>query len=305
MNASRHAPHLPAPAPARAGRETIVLLHSSGASARQWDALAERLRPAFDVHAIDLHGHGRQAPWGGDRALSVHDEATLVLPVIERAGGVHLIGHSYGAAVALHLAVARPSLVRSLAVYEPVLFRLLADHEPQGVASLEAFELGKRMRMLVAGGHAAAATEQFVDYWSGAAAWARLAPQHQSAVVSRMPVVVQHFDALYAEPLPAQRLARLTMPVLCLAGGRSTAAALRIARLLRALLPHALHETLPGLGHMGPISDAPLVNERLLRFHGLGRPVLPQACLTTSFASSPFSPFPRCPEFRPDVFTHP
>ena len=62
------------------------------------------------------------------------------------------------------------------------------------------------------------------------------------------------------------------MPVLCLAGGRSTAAALRIAGLLRSLLPGAQHETLAGLGHMGPITHAPLVNDRLLRFHGLDQP---------------------------------
>ena len=247
-------------------RPTVVLLHSSAASARQWDMLAERLRPAFDVHAIDLHGHGGQARWQGPRALSVHDEAALVLPVIECAGGAHLIGHSYGAAIALHLAVARPSLVHSLVVYEPVLFGLLADHEPQGAAAQEAFDLAEAMRVWVAEGRAEAAAERFVDYWSGGAAWQRLAPQQQRSVVSRMPVVVQHFDALYREMLPPEHLARLTMPVLCLSGRRSTAAALRIAGLLRALLPDAQHETLPGAGHLGPITHPSLVNERLLGF---------------------------------------
>ena len=274
MTATRHA--IDTPAQVGSGRQTIVLLHSSAASARQWDALAERLRPGFDVHAIDLHGHGRQASWHGDRALSVHDEAALMLPVIERAGGAHLIGHSYGAAVALHLAAARPSLVRSLAVYEPVLFRLLADHEPLGAAAREAFQLAEGMRALVAGGRSAAAAECFVDYWSGACTWARMGPERQQAVVSRMPVVLQHFDALYTEPLPTTRLARLNMPVLCLAGGRSTAAALRIAGLLRAFLPAAQHETLPGLGHMGPITHAALVNDRLLRFHGVDLKRVPE-----------------------------
>lgn len=272
MTASRH----PTPAEAHPGRETVILLHSSAASARQWETLVERLRPGFDVHPIDLHGHGRQAPWRGDRGLTVHDDAALVLPIIERAGGAHLIGHSYGGAVALHLAAARPSLVRSLAVYEPVLFRLLADHEPLGAAAREAFDLAEVMRALVAGGQAAAAAERFVDYWSGASAWARMGPERQRAVASRISVVVQHFDALYSEPLPAARLAGLTMPVLCLAGGRSTAAALRIAALLRVLMPGAQHEMLPGLGHMGPITHASLVNDRLLRFHGIDQPRVPQ-----------------------------
>lgn len=256
----------------RADRQTVILLHSSAASARQWDALAERLRASFDVQAIDLHGHGQQAGWSGERPLSVHDDAALALPMLERAGGAHLIGHSYGAAVALHLAAVRPARVRSLAVYEPVLFRLLADHEPQGGAAREAFELAAAMRMLVSAGQAAAAAERFVDYWSGASAWASLAPHRQRAVVSRMPVVVQHFDTLHAQALPMAPLRRLSAPVLCLAGARSTAAALRIAGMLRDLLPGAAHETLPGLGHMGPITHAPLVNDRLLRFLGAALP---------------------------------
>jgi pimeloyl-ACP methyl ester carboxylesterase len=121
--------------PGLARRPAVVLLHASGSSSRQWDALAERQRPAFDVHAIDLYGHGTQDPWSGPRRVSVHDEAALALPAIERAGGAHLIGHSYGAAVAMRLAAACPSLVRSLAVYEPVVFSVLAQCEPHGAAT--------------------------------------------------------------------------------------------------------------------------------------------------------------------------
>jgi pimeloyl-ACP methyl ester carboxylesterase len=247
----------------RHDRPTVVLLHSSGASSRQWDLLAAALQPACDVHAIDLHGHGRQAPWLGHRALSVHDDAALALPVIERAGAAHLVGHSYGAAVALHLAAAHPTRVHSLALYEPVLFNLLATHEPGGAAAAEAFDVASDIRSRVAEGELATAAERFVGYWSGAAAWGRLAPERQRALALRMPMIAQHFDTLYREPLP---LERLTMPVLCLAGGRSTPAARRIVGLLATLLPRAQHETLDPLGHMGPMTDASLVNERLLDF---------------------------------------
>jgi pimeloyl-ACP methyl ester carboxylesterase len=259
---------MPTPPRHPPSRETVILLHSSAASARQWDALAEQLRPRFDVHAIDLHGHGSRHRWQGERALSLQDEAALVLPVIESAGGAHLIGHSYGGAVALTLAAARPAQVRSLAVYEPVLFGLLAEHEPQGQAAGEAFGLAQRMRELVAAGQASDAAARFIGYWSGAAAWSRLDAQRQASIAARMDTVVQHFDALYAEALPAARLARLRMPVLCLAGDRSTPAATRIAALLRELLPAARHQALPGLAHMGPMTHAALVNEHLLSFLG-------------------------------------
>jgi pimeloyl-ACP methyl ester carboxylesterase len=260
-------------------RPMVVLLHASGSSSRQWSALAERLSPAFDVHAVDLHGHGGQDPWRGPRPVSVHDEAALVLPAIERAGGAHLIGHSYGAAVAMHLAAARPSLVHSLAVYEPVVFNLLSEREPHGAATLEAMNVAASLRAMLAAGEAAAAAERFIDYWSGDGVFAGLGPKRQSPIAQRMCCIVPHFDALFAEPLPWRRLARLDVPMLCLTGSGSTAVCLRIDKLLRTLLPDAQHEMLAGLGHMGPITHPARVNGRLLRFLGIDEPAQDRAAM--------------------------
>jgi pimeloyl-ACP methyl ester carboxylesterase len=57
---SRYEPILPSKP-----RPTIVLLHSSASSARQWERLADRLRDRFYVHAVDLHGHGARTAWRG------------------------------------------------------------------------------------------------------------------------------------------------------------------------------------------------------------------------------------------------
>ncbi len=243
-----------------------MLLHASASSARQWDTLADSLRPQFDVHAIDLHGHGGQHSWKQARPLALLDEAALVQPLIDAAGAVHLVGHSYGGAVALHLAAAMPSRVLSLAVYEPVLFGLLAAHEPQAAAVSEIFALAESLRLKVAAGRLESAAQSFVDYWSGAGCWAAMAPPRQRAVATRMGDVVRQFDALHGEPLPPQRLAGLHMPLLCLAGTRSTPAALSVATLLRRLLPTARHELLVDMGHMGPLTHAPQVNQRLRAF---------------------------------------
>jgi pimeloyl-ACP methyl ester carboxylesterase len=258
--------HLADESASRQHRETVVLLHSSGASARQWDALADALDARFDVHALDLHGHGRRPGWAGARPLSIHDDAAIALDILARTGGGHVIGHSYGAAVAVHVAAAQPWRVRSLALYEPVLFRLLADHAPELPAAHEAAALGRLICASVAQGRMADAAEHFVDYWSGSGTWARMGPERRHAVARRMPSVAAHFDALNAAALPPAALARLTMPLLCLHGTRSTPVAVAIAALLRMLLPAGRHEALAGLGHMAPLIDAPIVNTRLLRF---------------------------------------
>jgi pimeloyl-ACP methyl ester carboxylesterase len=246
--------------------ETVVLLHASASSSRQWEQLAQALQPTHDVVAIDLHGHGRREAWAGSRPLSLHDDAELALEALESAGGGHLIGHSYGGAVALYLAARYPSMVYSLSVYEPVVFRLLADRASASPAANEPFAIASQMRGLVADGLVMEAGERFVDYWSGAGAWQRMSPDRQRSLAQRMTTVVAHFDTLMNEPLDASSLRRLAMPTLVLHGTRTTPAARLLAELLGELLPQATHEPMHGLGHMGPLTDAPRVNERLLRF---------------------------------------
>jgi pimeloyl-ACP methyl ester carboxylesterase len=248
-------------------RPTVLLLHSSASSSRQWDALACRLEAVGPVQALDLYGHGRQVAWPGDRPLTLADEIALAEPLLRAAGGAHLVGHSYGGAVALQLAQELPQLVRSLTLYEPVLFSLLAHHEPRAPALREVLDMVGTMREATRAGLPRQAAHRFVDYWGGAGTWAAMAPARQSAVASRMALVVQHFGAVFGADLPNRdRLRRLPMPALCLTGERSTPAALRIGTLLRALWPAAHHETLPGLGHMGPVTHPDIVNARIQRF---------------------------------------
>jgi pimeloyl-ACP methyl ester carboxylesterase len=249
----------------------IVLLHSSAASGRQWQALVDVLRPRHEVHAVDFHGHGTQAAWAGPAPMTLADEAAPVERLIERLGGAHVIGHSYGAAVALKLASRRPALVHSLVAYEPVLFGLLLDdafsrREVQAVVGV-----AEAMRLRVAQGQPEAAAQRFIDFWSGPGTWASLPVQRQQAFAARVAPTLHHFDALFADPLALADLARLRMPTLLLTGGETVPTARRIVQLVYGALPGARRDTLPSMGHMGPVTHAPLFNRRVVEFlQGLG-----------------------------------
>src|SRR6185503_3141479 len=55
-------------------------------------------------------------------------EAALVRALLDRYDGpAHLVGHSYGGAVALNVAHSRGAMLRSLTLIEPVAFHLLRD----------------------------------------------------------------------------------------------------------------------------------------------------------------------------------
>lgn len=244
----------------------VVLLHSSASSGRQWQTLAATLGDRYRTHAVDLYGHGGTPAWPPPRPMRLDDEIALVEPRLHVPGGVHLVGHSYGAALALKIAARHPGLVKSVAVWEPVLFRLLFDYRPRDRAASEVLIVAASMRHWLALGHPDRAAQRFIDFWSGAGSWEALSASQQQLIAKRMPTVATHFHALFNDSLDRVALSRLPMPVLCLTGAKTRAATRRIGELLRHAMPFAVHGTLAGMGHMGPVTHSAAVAMRIAAF---------------------------------------
>jgi len=81
----------------------VVLLHGTGATAGDWDAIAARLCADRPVFAVDLRGHG-ESSWPGTYSISLmaHDVAGL-LPLLS-ATEVDMVGHSLGGLVVCQVA---------------------------------------------------------------------------------------------------------------------------------------------------------------------------------------------------------
>lgn len=245
----------------------VVLLHSSGSSSRQWDELVDSLQGRFRLHAVDFHGHGATPAWSSRARMTLADEAALVEPLLHAAEeGVNLVGHSYGGAVALKLAATYPTRVRSVVVYEPVLFRLLFDYNSRHAPARDVLAAAVSIRNRLARDDAHAAARRFVDFWSGEGAWDALPATRRQAVATRMPAVDAHFHALFYDTLDRAQISRLRMPMLFLTGARTGAVTRRIGELLRFALPYAHHEMLSGMGHLGPVTHAPIVDARIASF---------------------------------------
>ena len=157
---------------------------------------------------IDFHGHGEQPAWSGDAALTLADDAALARPVLAELGGAHVIGHSYGGAVALKLAASCPEQVRSVVAYEPVLFHWLMDHILSSRRCRSLLRSAKQsvkvstaaMRIWPPSGSSNSGPVRMgVDI---------IAPAKQDAIAARMRAVLNHFDALAAEPLALLQLRR-------------------------------------------------------------------------------------------------
>lgn len=251
--------------------QPVILLHSSASSGAQWKSLRETLSSHFRVLAPDLYGYGETDPWPGDTPLRLLDEAEIVVALAERAGApVHLVGHSYGGAVALAAALAHKDQVRSLTVIEPVAFYLLAGRQQtEARLKTEVDSVARDVGDAVLRGDSRAGMERFVDYWNGAGAWRELKPSTQGDLTKRLGKVALDFAAIAAEETSLAAYGRLIMPSLILCGPKSPAPTRHITRLLAETLPGARHRTIRNAGHMSPVTHAHLVNpvitEHLIR----------------------------------------
>jgi len=249
---------------------TVLCLHSNASSSGQWRSLMELLAPRFRVLAPDQLGAGRSPPWppgkgSGDGRLD--DEVALLAPVLDRIPGrFHLVGHSYGGALAMRLALSQPGRVLSLVMFEPTLFALLEQQQPGGAAAAGIARAAGAAAQAVALGDLDSAGRVFIDYWMGDGTWQAMPAERRSSTADAMRPIGTWAQALFAETATLNDIARLPMPVMLMGGSRSQASAREVLRLLRQALPQARAVTLPDVGHMGPVTHAEAVNREIEAF---------------------------------------
>jgi pimeloyl-ACP methyl ester carboxylesterase len=249
-------------------KATVLCIHSYGSSSRQYRGLEARLAPRFHVIAPDLYAHGASPAWQGTRAFTLADEAAAVEALLPQAGPLHVVGHSYGAAVALRIAAAHAGRVRSMALYEPALWGTLAELCPGDAGTLEIQAVRDDTMRLAQAGELAAASERFIDYWVGAGAWAATPEERKPKLMHTLRALPDGWRASFHERWTVPMLRSLDIPCLLLSGRASTAAARRAFRLLRELLPRTAVAQFDGLGHLGPVTHPQLVDPVIESFIG-------------------------------------
>jgi pimeloyl-ACP methyl ester carboxylesterase len=169
--------------------------------------------------------------------------------------GAHLVGHSYGAVIALLVAAERPEAVRSLTVSEPGCLRV-AEGTP---VVDEMIANGKR---LFREGRAIP-DEMFLQLFRSGAGSAYTTPEQLPKELLRGVELLKRERPSWEAEIPLERLAAADFPVLALSGGHSPAFEAVCDSLAEAL--SAEREVIPGRGHTVPSTGAPY-NERLEAF---------------------------------------
>lgn len=218
-----------------------LALHPMMGSGAVFDRMAAALGGRLDLRGFDMPGHGRSGPWQGAE-VDYHTAVTrIAAAMIERP--LDLIGHSMGATVALRIAVAAPEAVRSLTLIEPVLFAAAPDPAQDA--------LDARLAELLSRGDEAAAVREFLATWG----LPGMRPGPEAAAQIRL--VAETGPALRADSARILRpggLETIDAPVLLIGGSESPPVTRAIADALAARLPDVGRATVPGAGHMLPLT---------------------------------------------------
>ena len=246
----------------------VVLLHGSASNSKQWRSLTEYLNGRFRVICPDLPGYGRSKDVGGNRVKTLEEIVRLLEPVFDHYDEpVHLVGHSFGAAVALKAARMHPGKVRSLTMIEPAVFNLVwAKHGVLSAKTKQFVCAARSSQSALEEGDAWSAMRIFLDFWNGEGSWGRTSLSLCQKLATCAAQIQDDFSALVMDKFTDLDAAGVVCPVLNVTGANSPSEMRMISETLQQSLPFIRHEVVTDAGHMLPMTDPHLTDPMIGEF---------------------------------------
>jgi pimeloyl-ACP methyl ester carboxylesterase len=245
---------------------SVIALHSSLGSGRQWASLAAELGRDHQIIAPDLSGYGGNTGPAVLPTTLAKEVELLGARLDEATGPIHLIGHSYGGAVAFKIATDSPyaNRIRSLTLIEPVLPTLLRD-EPADRRLYDRFvRVAHDVYEDLFNGLAMEAIDKFTGFWNGSAPPEPLSDKARLRLIAHADKLSFDFNAVLAEANVAPAAAALRVPTLLVSGGLSPYLTQRIVARLVTIIGGAQLRHLTGAGHMLPLTHAAIINPEIV-----------------------------------------
>jgi len=246
---------------------SLFPLNSPVAGNRQWRTTVEGLQDRNHVIAINFFGYGQTSAWSSGREQTLADQGALVKPFINQAhGNVTLIGHSFGGAVAMMIALHRPDKVSRLILLEPIPFCLL-DEAGRIDAYAEVLKLRDTVKRCGGSGDWDAAAACFADYWNGEGTWAAMPPERQKTFASLMPPNYHEWDAVLGRTA-RQAWSNIRAQTMVAWTGDTKRPVREIVEVLREQAPYWQYQELRQGGHMFPLTQPDVTNRLISDFIG-------------------------------------
>ncbi|MCO4773663.1 MAG: alpha/beta hydrolase [Deltaproteobacteria bacterium] len=224
--------------------ELTLLLHGSADSASCWRGVMPRVPGRVVAPSLVAARESMGGPTAGEGALRV--DVRWLMPLLEHLKPRAVVGHSYGALLALRARLAGAEVGR-LVLIEPIAFGLLEGPDRAAIDTLNDGFFGGVARGDLEGG-----LRGLVDYWNGPGAFDAL----PASARQRLILGADHTQAEVRSGLEdrthGSELASLAGS-LVLAGEHTTPESQRVCELLARGLGGEC-ETIAGAGHQGPRS---------------------------------------------------
>jgi pimeloyl-ACP methyl ester carboxylesterase len=234
------------------GDEQALLLHCSLANSRAWLPFAGEFKDKLSMIAFDLPGHGMSQDWG---YTSDYQDCCLDITATFINKPIHLVGHSFGATVALRLAHRFPDFVKSLSLIEPVFFAAaFSDHRELEARFMldhaDYFSAGEDKNWRLA-------AKLFLKLWGNNEDWNLLSENKKRQFSKRIPLTFEVSKAIYMDPhemLKEHAFSSLTAKSSIIYGDRSHFIMPYISKALSARIPNTKLSCIQNAGHMLPIT---------------------------------------------------
>jgi pimeloyl-ACP methyl ester carboxylesterase len=236
---------------------TVVLVHGALGDYRQWSEIAARLESQFHVVAVSRRHHWPNPAPAKDAVYTYESNRDDLLAWLTTLPApVHLVGHSYGAGVALLTAVAEPRLVKTLVLIEPAFASLVAPTGagyPSEAASRDT--MMATLHSLVRAGADERAVETLIDWvQGGAGGFSSLPAPARDGLMENAGTIGPTF-AVAARNVSRDQLTNLRVPTLVLNGERTRPWYRLIGESVSGAIPDSEHGTIADAGHMAIVEN--------------------------------------------------
>ena len=238
----------------------MVFVHGGFSDYRCWESQVQAFSKNYRAIAYSMRYHypNRWGKDGTDYALPVHTKDLAALIELLNASPAHIVGHSYGGRVALHLARDRPDLVRTLTLAEPALFAWLQE-TPDGPVLVENlrknyFEPAKKA---IESGDLELATRLFVVGIDGPGSFEKLPKNIRRRYMDN--IRVQAIPSSSA-PFTREDAEKISAPVLLVTGELTPRVIRMVVDELEKCLLNAERGEVPGASHLMTVFNSDSFN---------------------------------------------
>lgn len=237
-----------------------VLLHGMLADRRVWRGVLPALEH-LGCRLVELPGHGWAPAWdGGDYQMQA-----LKLLEAEIDEPVHLIGHSFGATVALRFAVEHPERLLSLTLIEPVFFYAAKQTDPAAFAAY--LDTGGPVIDAIRAGDEPKAAALFLGTWGAPGMFEALPEPARDVIAAQIHLIDVSAPSLIEDTGDIwSRLERITCPVMLVSGEKSDPVIPAISHGLEQAMKVDATAQIDGAGHMIPLTHGPQLGQEIALF---------------------------------------